>query len=52
MEAGRLLLIRPMQLGMSVSRLSGDHGLSQKFTVGALKHIVKNVYVLRPEICP
>ena len=30
-------------------QLSGDHGLSQKFAVGALKHIVKNVYVLRPE---
>ncbi len=30
-------------------QLSGDQGLSQKFAVGALKHIIKNVYVLRPE---
>ncbi|MDF2418615.1 type I secretion system permease/ATPase [Acinetobacter beijerinckii] len=30
-------------------QLSGDQGLSQKFAVGALKHIVKSIYVLRPE---
>ncbi|ENU26135.1 MAG: type I secretion system permease/ATPase [Acinetobacter sp.] len=30
-------------------QLSGDQGLSQKFAVGALKHIVKGVYILRPE---
>lgn len=30
-------------------QLSGDQGLSQKFAVGALRHIIKNVYVLRPE---
>jgi ATP-binding cassette subfamily C protein LapB len=30
-------------------QLSGDQGLSQKFAVGALKHIVKDVYILRPE---
>nr|WP_314370595.1 type I secretion system permease/ATPase [uncultured Acinetobacter sp.] len=30
-------------------QLSGDQGLSQKFAVGALKHIVKCVYILRPE---
>ncbi|KXZ64485.1 hypothetical protein AVENLUH5627_03067 [Acinetobacter venetianus] len=29
-------------------QLSGDQGLSQKFAVGALKHIVKDVYILRP----
>ncbi|ESK56638.1 MAG: type I secretion system permease/ATPase [Moraxellaceae bacterium] len=30
-------------------QLSGDQGLSQKFVVDSLKHIVKNIYVLRPE---
>ncbi|WP_288400808.1 type I secretion system permease/ATPase [uncultured Acinetobacter sp.] len=30
-------------------QLSGDQGLSQKFAVGALKHIVKGIYILRPE---
>ena len=30
-------------------QLSGDQGLSQNFAVGALRHIIKNVYVLRPE---
>ena len=30
-------------------QLSGDQGLSQKFAVGVLKHIVKGVYILRPE---
>jgi len=30
-------------------QLSGDQGLSQKFAVAALKHIVKDVYILRPE---
>ncbi len=30
-------------------QLSGDQGLSQKFAVGALKHIVKDVYIRRPE---
>lgn len=30
-------------------QLSGDQGLAQKFAVDALKHIVKNVFILRPE---
>ncbi|MBO3659436.1 type I secretion system permease/ATPase [Acinetobacter haemolyticus] len=36
-------------LGNVSIQLSGDQGLAQKFAVGALKHIVKNVFILRPE---
>jgi len=35
--------------GHASIQLSGDQGLAQKFAVGALKHIVKNVFILRPE---